>query len=69
MQERMMSEVARVLQTARPDERENGLSARLNVSLPGADRDTAPTLINEASEICTHSRATRCKIDVAINLV
>jgi osmotically inducible protein OsmC len=45
------------------------LSARLNVSLPGIDRDIARALINEAHEICPYSRATRGNIDVAINLV
>jgi lipoyl-dependent peroxiredoxin len=45
------------------------LSTRLNVSLPGIDRDTAQALIDEAQEICPYSKATRGNIDVAINLV
>jgi osmotically inducible protein OsmC len=45
------------------------LSARLNVSLPGVERDTAQALIDEAHEICPYSKATRGNIDVAINLV
>jgi lipoyl-dependent peroxiredoxin len=45
------------------------LSARLNVSLPGLDRDTAQGLIEEANEICPYSKATRDNIDVAINLI
>jgi organic hydroperoxide reductase OsmC/OhrA len=45
------------------------LSARLNVSLPGIDRDAARALINEARENCPYSKATRGNIDVAINLV
>jgi osmotically inducible protein OsmC len=45
------------------------LSTRLNVSLPGIDRDTAQALIDEAHEICPYSKATRGNIDVAINLV
>ena len=45
------------------------LSARLNVSLPGVERDTAQALIDEAHEICPYSKATRGNIDVAIKLV
>jgi Ohr subfamily peroxiredoxin len=45
------------------------LSARLNVSLPGIDRDVAQALINVAHENCPYSKATLGNIDVAINLV
>ena len=45
------------------------LSARLNVSLPGVDRETAETLVREAHEICPYSKATRGNIEVGINLV
>jgi osmotically inducible protein OsmC len=45
------------------------LGARLNVSLPGVQRDVAQDLIDEAHEICPYSKATRGNIDVAINLV
>jgi len=45
------------------------LSARLNVSLPGVDRNTAQTVIDEAHQICPYSKATRGNIDVAIKLV
>lgn len=45
------------------------LSARLNVSLPGVDPETAKTLVQEAHEICPYSKATRGNIEVAINLV
>jgi len=45
------------------------LSVRLDISLPGIDRTTAQSLINEAHEICPYSKATRSNIDVAINLV
>ena len=44
------------------------LRARLNVSLPGVDRDLAQAIVNEADQICPYSRATRDNIDVAINL-
>ncbi|MBX9825960.1 MAG: organic hydroperoxide resistance protein [Xanthobacteraceae bacterium] len=45
------------------------LSVRLNVSLPGVDRDIAETLLGEAHENCPYSKATRGNIDVAINLI
>jgi Ohr subfamily peroxiredoxin len=45
------------------------LTTRLNVILPGIDRDTARALIDEAHETCPYSKATRGNIDVAINLV
>jgi osmotically inducible protein OsmC len=45
------------------------LSARLNITLPGIDRTTAQTLIDEAHELCPYSKATRSNIDVTINLV
>jgi osmotically inducible protein OsmC len=45
------------------------LSTRLNVSLPGIERDVAQTLVDEADELCPYSKATRGNIDVAINLV
>ncbi|MBS1842658.1 MAG: organic hydroperoxide resistance protein [Acidobacteria bacterium] len=46
-----------------------GLSARLNVSLPGVDREIAQALIDEAHQTCPYSRATRGNIDVSINLI
>ena len=45
------------------------LSARLNVSLPGVDREIAKTLVKEAHEICPYSKATRGNIEVGINLI
>ncbi|HJS13139.1 MULTISPECIES: organic hydroperoxide resistance protein [unclassified Sphingopyxis] len=45
------------------------LIARLNVSLPGIDRDTAETLTARAHEICPYSKATRGNIAVDINIV
>ena len=44
------------------------LSARLNVSLPGVERDVAQALLIEAHQICPYSKATRGNIDVVINL-
>jgi lipoyl-dependent peroxiredoxin len=45
------------------------LSARLNVSIPSMDRDTAQALIEEARAICPYSKATRGNIEVAIKLI
>jgi osmotically inducible protein OsmC len=45
------------------------LRARLNVSLPGVEREAAQVLVDEAHQICPYSKATRGNIDVAINLV
>lgn len=44
------------------------LQARLTVSLPGLDRDTAQWLIDAAHQTCPYSKATRGNIDVAIAL-
>lgn len=45
------------------------LRARLNVSLPGLDRDVARAVVDAAHQICPYSKATRGNIDVEINLV
>jgi len=45
------------------------LKARLNVSLPGLDRQLAQQILERAHETCPYSKATRGNIDVAINLV
>ncbi|WP_395822618.1 organic hydroperoxide resistance protein [Collimonas sp.] len=45
------------------------LQARLNVSLPGIDREVARALVNAAHETCPYSKATRGNIGVEINLV
>ncbi|WP_026621984.1 lipoyl-dependent peroxiredoxin (plasmid) [Ensifer sp. WSM1721] len=45
------------------------LQARLNVSMPGIDRDTAQALVERAHQICPYSKATRGNIEVAINIV
>jgi lipoyl-dependent peroxiredoxin len=46
-----------------------GLAARLNVSLPGLEREVAQALVDAAHQLCPYSNATRGNIDVAINLV
>ncbi|MER8375798.1 organic hydroperoxide resistance protein [Mesorhizobium sp. M1406] len=45
------------------------LGARLNVSLPGLDRDIAQAVVDAAHQTCPYSKATRGNIDVAINLI
>ena len=45
------------------------LTARLNVRIPGVERDVAQALIEEAHQICPYSKATRGNIDVSIRLV
>jgi osmotically inducible protein OsmC len=45
------------------------LGARLNVSLPGLEREVAQAVVEEAHRTCPYSKLTRGNIDVAINLV
>ena len=45
------------------------LQARLNVSLPGVDPETARALVDGAHQHCPYSKATRGNIPVEINLV
>ena len=45
------------------------LAARLNVSLPGLDRQVAESILEGAHQTCPYSKATRGNIDVSINLV
>ena len=45
------------------------LQARLNVSLPGLERQVAKSILDGAHQTCPYSKATRGNIDVAINLV
>jgi len=44
------------------------LQARLNVSLPGLDEETARALIESAHQTCPYSKATRGNIGVTINV-
>jgi len=44
------------------------LRARLNVSLPGLEREVAQSLADAGHRLCPYSKATRGNIDVAINL-
>ena len=45
------------------------LQARLNVSLPGLDRDIARAVVDGAHRICPYSKLTRGNINVELNLV
>jgi lipoyl-dependent peroxiredoxin len=45
------------------------LRARLNVSLPGVEREAAQALVDEAERTCPYSKATRGNIDLAITLI
>jgi osmotically inducible protein OsmC len=45
------------------------LQARLNISLPGIERDVAQALAEAAHQTCPYSKATRGNIDVALNVI
>jgi Ohr subfamily peroxiredoxin len=45
------------------------LQARLDVSLPGVEREVAQALVDEAHQTCPYSKVTRGNIDVTISLV
>jgi len=45
------------------------LQARLNVSLPGVERNVAQAMVDAAHQTCPYSKATRGNIDVAINVM
>src|SRR5688572_8711204 len=45
------------------------LQARLNVILPGIDRETAQKLVDAAHQTCPYSKATRGNISVVTNLI
>ena len=45
------------------------LKARLNVTLPGLDREVAQSILDVAHQTCPYSKATRGNIEVAINLL
>ena len=45
------------------------LQARLNISLPGIDREKALAIVEAAHNTCPYSKATRGNINVTLNLV
>ena len=48
---------------------EYSLEARLNVTLPGMEREVAQAWVNAAYQTCPYTKATRGNIDVTINLM
>lgn len=46
-----------------------GISVRMNIKLPGLERDRAQKLVEEAHKVCPYSNATRNNIDVQLNIV
>src|SRR3954468_350618 len=48
---------------------EYSLQARLNVSLPGLERDIAQAVVDAADSTCPYSKAIRGNVDVEITLV
>ena len=46
-----------------------GIAARLDVSIPGMDREAAQKLVDAAHQVCPYSNATRGNIEVSVNLV
>ena len=45
-----------------------GIAVRLNVSLPGVDREKGQQLLDAAHQVCPYSNATRGNVDVKISL-
>jgi len=45
------------------------IQGRLNVSLPGLDRETAQKVVDAAHEACPYSKATRGNINAVVTLV
>lgn len=45
------------------------LQARLNVSLPGVERELAQALVDAAHQTCPYSKTTRGNIDVVVTLL
>ncbi len=45
------------------------LQARLNISLPGLEREVARSLADAAHQTCPYSKATRGNIDVVLNVI
>jgi osmotically inducible protein OsmC len=45
------------------------LAARLNVSLPGIERQAAQELVDAAHQVCPYSRSTRGNVDVVLKVI
>ncbi|RDI99415.1 organic hydroperoxide resistance protein [Dyella solisilvae] len=63
------AEVAAEVDLGNAGEQGYFLQARLQVSLPGIDRDVAQTIVERAHQTCPYSKATRGNIDVAITVI
>ena len=46
-----------------------GIAVKLDISLPGMERDAAQKLVDAAHQVCPYSNATRGNVDVQIKLV
>ncbi len=46
-----------------------GITAQLDVSLPGLDKAQARELVEKAHQVCPYSNATRNNVDVKLNVV
>ncbi|WP_067933880.1 organic hydroperoxide resistance protein [Alicyclobacillus kakegawensis] len=45
------------------------LAVKLEVSMPGVEREVAERLVHAAHQVCPYSKATRGNIDVVVNVV
>jgi osmotically inducible protein OsmC len=45
------------------------LQARLNITIPGLDRQTAQAVVDAADKLCPYSKATRGNIDAKVTLL
>ncbi len=46
-----------------------GITAQLDIALPGMNREEAQALVEKAHQVCPYSNATRGNVDVRLNLV
>lgn len=67
----VITQIEKVLYTARTHTTGGGhlIQARLNVSLPGIDRETAQKLVDGAHQECPYSKATHGNINVETNVI
>lgn len=52
-----------------PIEQGFGIAVKMDISLPGLDRDDAEKLVETAHKVCPYSNATRGNVDVKLNVV
>ena len=46
-----------------------GLVVKLDIAIPGVEREEAEKLVAEAHEVCPYSHATKGNIDVTLNVL